>query len=327
LIEGVDAAPRIFATREIPGLERLVEALPRAFVEVFRGEGELGYEELLERGQGAAVLVCSVTDRIDRALLERFAPALRLVATYAVGYENIDVEAARACSVRVTHTPGVLTEATAEIAVALLLDCARRLSEGDRLVRAGAWQGFAPSFHLGRSLYGSTLGIVGAGRIGRRVAETLQRGFDCRILAHSPNVRPEWENDLGARFVSLPELLENSDFVSLHCPLTTRTRHLIDAEALARMKPSACLVNTARGPVVDERALAEALRAGRLAAAGLDVYADEPHVAPGLRALENAVLLPHIGSATHATRAAMGRLCVDSVIDFLSGRDLAHPVV
>lgn len=319
--------PRIFATREIPGLERLAEALPQARVEVHRGNGDLTHEALLERGQGAAVLVCSLTDRIDRALLQRFVPALRLVATYAVGYENIDVAAARECAVRVTHTPGVLTEATAEIAVALLLDCARRLSEGDRLLRAGGWKGFSPGFHLGHSLYGSTLGIVGAGRIGRRVAETLQRGFDCRILAHSPNVRPDWEDELGARFVSLPELLEKSDFVSLHCPLDETTHHLLDAAALSRMKPGACLVNTARGPVVDELALAAALREGRLAAAGLDVYAREPHVPPELLELENVVLLPHIGSATHEARAAMGRLCVDSVIDFLSGREPAHPVV
>ena len=327
MTEGADLGPRIFATREIPGLERLAEALPRALLEVHRGDEDLGHGELLERGKGAAVLVCSVTDRIDRELLERFVPDLRLVATYAVGYENIDVEAARECSVRVTHTPGVLTEATAEIAVALLLDCARRLSEGDRLLRAGGWKGFSPGFHLGRSIYGSTLGIVGAGRIGRRVAETLQRGFDCRILAHSPTVRPDWERELGARFVSLPELLENSDFVSLHCPLTPHTRHLIDAVALSRMKPGACLVNTARGPVVDESALAAALREGPLAAAGLDVYAHEPQVPRELRALENAVLLPHIGSATHEARGAMGRLCVDSVIDFLSGRAPAHPVV
>ena len=327
MTEGGGTGPRIFATRELPGLERLAEALPDALLEVHRGEQDLAYEELLERGEGAAALICSLTDRIDRALLERLAPTLRIVATYAVGYENIDVAAARELGVRVTHTPGVLTEATAEIAVALLLDCARRLSEGDRLLRAGGWQGFSPGFHLGRSLYGSTLGIVGAGRIGRRVAETLRRGFDCRILVHSRSVREDWERELGARFVSLPELLEGSDFVSLHCPLSEDTRHLVDAAALSRMKPTACLVNTARGPVVDELALAEALREGRIAAAGLDVYADEPRVPPELLALENVVLLPHIGSATHEARAAMGRLCVDSVIDFLSGRAPAHPVV
>lgn len=327
MTEGADAGPRIFATREIPGLDRLARALPDARLDVHRGEIELAHGELLERGVGAAVLVCSLTDRIDHALLQHLAPTLRLVATYAVGYENIDIAAAREYAVRVTHTPGVLTEATAEIAIALLLDCARRLSEGDRLLRAGGWTGFSPGFHLGRSLYRSTVGIVGAGRIGRRVAETLKRGFDCRILVHSPRVRGDWEHELGARFVSLSELLESSDFVSLHCPLTERTHHLLDAAALARMKPSACLVNTARGPVVDELALAAALRDGKLAAAGLDVYAHEPHVPPELRALENAVLLPHIGSATHAARAAMGRLCVDSVVDFLSGREPAHPVV
>ena len=194
-------------------------------------------------------------------------------------------------------------------------------------MKDGAWAGFATDLLLGQRMIGATLLIVGAGRIGRRVAETLRRGFDCRILVHSRSVRADWERELGARFVSLPELLEGSDFVSLHCPLSEATRHLIDAEALSRMKPAACLVNTARGPVVDELALAAALREGRIAAAGLDVYAHEPRVPQELLALENVVLLPHIGSATHEARAAMGRLCVDSVIDFLSGREPAHPVV
>jgi len=316
---------RIFATREIPGLEHLV-GLPDTTLTVGDGSGALA-----DTAQGAHALVCTLVDRVDRPLLEALTPPLGLVATYAVGYENIDVGAARALGVRVSHTPGVLTNATAEIAVALLLACARRLAEGDRLVRAGGFTGgFSPGFHLGRDVYGKTLGIVGAGRIGRRVAETLRRGFDCPLLVHSPQRRPhwqDWERDLGAEFVPLPELLERADFVSLHCPQNDATRHLIDAPALARMKPTAILVNTARGPIVEEAALVQALVEGRIGGAGLDVFEHEPDVPQPLRSLDNVVLLPHIGSATHETRAAMGRLCVDSVIDFLAGRALSHRVV
>ena len=315
---------RVYATRDLPGLERLA-GIPDVILEV--GTPDRGRDALIEAAAGAEVVICSLTDPIDARLLEALAPPLALVATFAVGYENIDVKAARALQVRVTHTPGVLTEATAEIALSLLLDCARRVSEGDRLVRAGGWRGFSPSFHLGRGVFGKTVGIVGAGRIARRVAETLVRGFDCQLLVHTRTHRPDWERELGARFVPLGELLEASDFVSLHCPMTPDTRHLIDAAALGRMQPGACLVNTARGPVVDEAALVEALRNGEIAAAGLDVYAEEPHVPPALKTLENVVLLPHIGSATVETRNEMGRLCVESVADFLAGRPLAHPVV
>lgn len=315
---------RVHATREIPGLERIA-ALPD--VELSIGTADCGHAALLEAARGAAALICSITDPIDRAILAALRPELGLVATFAVGFENIDIEAARELGVRVTHTPGVLTDATAEVAVALLLDCARRASEGDRLLRAGGFRGFAPDFHLGRGVYGKTVGVVGAGRIGRRVAETMVRGFDCRLLVYSRSVRPDWERELSAQFVSLAALLAESDYVTLHCPVTPETRHLIDAAALSRMKPTGILINTARGAVVDEAALTRALRDGTIAGAGLDVYEDEPHVPAELAALENAVLLPHVGSATHETRGEMGRLCVDSVLDFLAGRSLAHPVV
>jgi glyoxylate reductase len=315
---------RVYATRDLPGLDRLAQH-PDVALEV--GTPALSHAELLKAARGAEVIVCSLSDPIDASLLDALAPPLGLVATFAVGYENIDVEAARARGVRVTHTPDVLTEATAEIAVALLLDAARRVTEGDRLLRAGGWKGFSPRFHLGRGVYGKTLGIIGAGRIGRRVAETLVRGFDCSLLVHSRSERPDWERELGARFVSLDRLLAESDFISLHCPMTQETRHLIDASALARMKPNACLVNTARGPVVDEVALVDALRRGTIGAAGLDVFEAEPNVPKALQTLENVVLLPHIGSATHETRDEMGRLCVESVLDFLAGQPLAHPVV
>jgi glyoxylate reductase len=303
---------RIFVTRAIPAsaIERMRRALPGADIAV-GGAEVLPPAELAARASGADALVCTLADRIDRALLEALAPRLRVVVTFAVGYENIDLDAARALGVRVAHTPGVLTDATAEVAVALLLACARRVAEGDRVVRAGGFRGWDPLGYLGHAVYGKTCGIVGAGRIGLRV----------------PRSRPEWEEALSARFVSKDELLAASDFVSIHCPLVPATRHLIDAAALSRMRRSACLVNTARGPIVDEAALVRALREGRIAAAGLDVYEREPELAAGLAALDNVVLLPHLGSATHEARDAMGRLCADAVIAVLSGGEPAHALV
>lgn len=312
---------RIFVTREIPeaSLRRLADGLPDATIEVHRGAQLLTAEQLAERARGADALVCTLSDRVDAGLLDALAPTLRVVSTFAVGTENIDLEAARERGIAVAHTPGVLTDATAEIAVALLLACARRLGEAERETRAGRFAGWGPLAHRGQSVYGSTVGIVGAGRIGRRVAGTLRHGFGCEILVHSRSERADWQRELGARFVELDALLDGSDFVSLHCPLTPETRHLIDTDALAKMRAHAGLVNTARGAVIDEAALVEALRAGVIACAGLDVYEHEPRLAPGLAELENVVLLPHIGSATHAAREAMGRLCVDAVIALLEG--------
>ncbi|HKA15561.1 MAG TPA: D-glycerate dehydrogenase [Myxococcota bacterium] len=320
---------RVYVTREIPeaSLRRLAEGLPGAHIDVHRGPAPLAPDALARAARGSCALVCTLADRIDAALLEALAPALRVVATFAVGYENIDLDAARRLGVHVANTPGVLTDATAEVAVALALACARRVAEGDRFVRADRFAGWGPLAHLGHSVYGSAVGIVGAGRIGLRVAAAFRRGFDCTILVHSRRApASEWA-ELGARAVPLDELLERSDIVSLHCPLSRETHHLIDARALARMKPTAVLVNTARGAIVDEAALVAALRAGAIACAGLDVYEDEPRLAPGLAALENAVLLPHIGSATHAAREAMGHLCADAVIAELSGRAAAHRLV
>jgi glyoxylate reductase len=328
-ISGFVLPARIFVTRAIPeaSLARLASALPDARVELNAEDRTLEPAELLARARSADALLCTLADAIDRPLLEALAPPLRIVSTFAVGYENIDCEAARRLGVRVTHTPGVLTEATAEIAVALILACARRVAEGDRITRAGRFHGWSPLWGRGHGVHGKTLGIIGAGRIGRRVAEILRRGFECQILVCSRSPHPEWERELAARQVALEELLARSDFVSLHCPLTPGTRHLIDREALARMRPSACLVNTARGAVVNEAALVEALRAGRIAAAGLDVYEREPQLAPGLAECENAVLLPHLGSATFEAREAMGRLAVDAIVAVLSGREPEHALV
>jgi len=323
------AAPRIFVTRPIPdaSLARLARALPHAQIDANPEDRNLARGELLVGARGADALLCTLADPIDADLLAALAPPLRIVSTFAVGYENVDLEAAKRLGVRVCHTPGVLTDATAEIAVALLLACARRVVEGDRILRAGGFTGWSPLAMRGRALYGKTCGIVGAGRIGLRVARTLRHGFDCEILVHSRTPRPEWGRELGASFAPLSELLERADFVSLHCPATPETHHLIDAAALSRMKPTACLVNTSRGSVIDEAALVTALEERRLAAAGLDVYEREPALAPGLARCENAVLLPHQGSATFEAREAMGRLAVDAIAAVLSGREPEHALV
>jgi glyoxylate reductase len=253
------------------------------------------------------------------------APRLRIVANTAVGYDNVDVAECTARGVQVTNTPGVLTDATADVAFGLLLAVTRRLVEGDRLIRFGSFPlGFGQM--LGTGLQGRRLGVVGMGEIGRAVAQR-GRAFGMEVVYHNrAPVAAEHETALGARWVALHELLETSDVVSLNCPYTPATHHLIDAAALARMQPTAYLVNTARGKVVDEAALGDALRAGRLAGAGLDVFEDEPRVHPGLLGLDNVVLAPHVGSATVETRTAMAVLAARNVVAVLRGEPPLTPV-
>ncbi len=255
---------------------------------------------------------------IDGALMDR-APRLRAVANVAVGFDNIDVPAATARGVAATNTPDVLTDATADLAWALLLAAARRVAEGDRFVRAGKFTRWDFEMFRGADVHGRTLGIVGAGRIGQAVARR-GTGFSMRILYASRSRKPALERETGARRSALPRLLRRSDYVSVHVPLSAATRHLIGARELALMKPTSILVNTARGAVVDEAALARALRSGKLRAAGLDVYENEPAVHPALTALDNVVLLPHIGSATDATRQAMYETALRNAIAALEGR-------
>jgi glyoxylate reductase len=274
-------------------------------------------------------VVALLTDRIDAAFLEGM-PRLRIVANVAVGVDNVDLVACRARGVVVTNTPDVLTEATADLAFGLLLAAARRIAEGDRLVRAGGFVGWTPTFMLGTQVHGRILGIVGMGRIGQAMARRA-RGFGMSVLYTQRTRRPA-EDDVvdshtRATYVdSLDELAAASDFVSLHCPLTPATRHLFDAGRLARMKPGSILVNTARGPIVDEAALARALEEGPLAAAGLDVFEDEPRVHPALLARPNVVLAPHIGSADRPTREAMAGKAVANVLEVLAGRPALTPV-
>lgn len=273
----------------------------------------------------ADVAVTLLTDRVDAGFLAA-APNLRLVANVAVGYNNVDVPACTARSVVVTNTPGVLTDATADLAMALTLMLTRRLGEGERLVRSGAAWKWGMFMMLGTGLQGRRLGIVGMGAIGEALADRA-RAFEMAIVYH--NRRPvdaATEKRLGARLVGLAELLETSDVVSLNCPYTDETHHLIDGAALDRMRRDAYLVNTARGPIVDEAALVRALRTGAIAGAALDVFEREPDVHPGLLELDNAVLVPHLGSATVETRSAMAELAARNVVEVLAGRPAPTPV-
>ncbi len=292
--------PRVFASRRFPA--RVREELERSFeLAVYDSEWPASRDELLEGVAGRDGLLLMLTDRVDDELLDAAGPQLRIVANYAVGVDNLDLDACRRRGVLVANTPDVLTEATAELTIALILALLRRVAEGDRLIRRGERWIWAPNLMLGRGLAGLTLGLVGHGRIGQAVERLA--------LAHRMGV--VWTSR--GRGQSLDTLLFDADVVSLHVPLTGETRHLIDAAALARMKPSAVLVNTSRGPIVDEDALVAALGDGRLAGAALDVFEREPEVHPGLLELENVVLVPHLGSATEETREAMGMLCVQAL--------------
>jgi glyoxylate reductase len=264
-------------------------------------------------------IITLLTDTVDRALLEA-APSLRAVSNLAVGFDNVDVAACTARRIPVGNTPGVLTETTADFAFALLLGAARRLVEGDAYVRAGRWQTWEPGLLLGRDVFGATLGIVGFGGIGQAVARRA-KGFGMRILVSSRTPCAAKAAELGAEEVPLERLLEESDFVSLHVPLSEATRHLIEARALGRMKPTAILINTARGPVVDPAALNEALRAGTLRAAALDVTEPEPiPLDHPLLGAPNLLIAPHIGSASEATRSRMAQMAVDNLLAALEGR-------
>ena len=324
-------APRVFATRALPGppLERLARSVD---LDVWPERSAPPPEALAARLADADGLLCLLTDRIDAGLLAR-APSLRALSSVSVGVDHIDLVAATARGVPVGHTPGVLTETTADLTFALMLAAARRVPEADRFVRDGGWRPesvWEPDLLLGRDVHGATLGVIGFGAIGRAVARRAI-GFGMRVLTWTRTPRPP--GDLGdhVEAVALPELLATADFVSVHVALTPETRGLLDARALGAMKPGAILVNTARGGIVDESALAAALRDGRLAAAGLDVFAHEPleRTSP-LLGLANVVLSPHIGSASRATRTRMAELAVDNLLAALDGRPMvacANPEV
>jgi glyoxylate reductase len=314
---GVSARPRVLITLELPspGMEMLQERFECDVLDAER----VPREEVKRRLRDCDGMVALLSVRVDDDLMDA-APRLRAVANYAVGFNNLDVPAMTRRGVLATNTPGVLTEATADLAFALILAAARRIAEGDRLVRAGQWTGWHPRFMLGTDVYGKVLGIIGFGRIGRAVARRA-RAFDMPVLyAGRHPVDAERETELGARYVPLDQLLRGADFVSIHAPLNDETRHLIAEAQLRLMKREAYLINTARGPIVDEGALARALREGWIAGAGLDVYEDEPRVHPELLRCENAVLLPHVGSATINARAGMAERAARNLIAALDGQ-------
>lgn len=289
-------------------------------VEVYSGDGAIPADELRTRVAGKHALVTMLTEQVDAALLDA-GTDLRIVANVAVGYNNIDVPAARARGVMVTNTPDVLTESVADFTWALILAVTRRLSEGERVVRRGEWKGWAFDYMLGTELRGKQLGLVGFGRIAQAVAARAA-AFGVRV-AYATRRDAELP---GVTRLTLDALLHSSDIVSLHVPLNAETRHLIEQRALARMKRSAYLINTSRGPVIDEAALAWALEQRLIAGAALDVYEHEPVVHPGLLALENVLLVPHLGSGTTETRTAMADLAVENVVAVLSGRPPLTPV-
>ncbi|HHV80820.1 MAG: D-glycerate dehydrogenase [Dictyoglomi bacterium] len=295
-------------------------------VEVNPYDRVLTREELLQAVKGRDGILCLLTDKIDAEVFDAAGPQLKVVSNYAVGYDNIDVDEATKRGIVVTNTPGVLTETTADLAWALIMSVARRIVEADKFTRAGKYDGWAPMLFLGQDIYGKTLGIIGMGRIGQAVARRA-KGFNMKVLYNDIRRIPEeLEKELNATFASMDEVIENSDFISLHTYLSPETYHLINEEKLKRMKKTAYLINTSRGPVIDEAALVKALKEGWIAGAGLDVYEFEPKLVPGLAECENAVLLPHIASASVETRTKMATMAAENLLAVLAGRMPPNPV-
>ena len=315
-------ARKVLVTREIPeaGLKPLED-----FDVTILSEAPPERDELLEAASGAEGVLSTVTEKIDGEFMDAAGEGLKVIANLAVGYDNVDVEAANERGVIVTNTPGVLDETTADVAFMLLLAAARRLGEAERTLRAGKWEWWGPKLFMGPDVWGKKLGIIGLGRIGQAVARRTE-GFDMEILYHNRSRKEEAESELGARYMDLGELLETADFVTIHTPLTDETQHLSGQAELHKMKSEAVLVNTSRGPVVDEGALADALAEGRIFAAGLDVYEEEPKVHPKLLELENVVLAPHIGSGSIETRNKMAALAAENLAAVLRGEQPKTPV-
>lgn len=312
---------KVFITRALPAtaVAKLYEALGTDAVSVYPKDQVITREDLLEGVRGVEGLLPILTETVDKEVMDAAGPQLKIIANYAVGYNNIDVPEATKRGIIVTNTPGVLTETTADLTWAIILATARRLGEGERYLRAGKWTSWAPQLLLGVDVYGKTLGIFGMGRIGQAVARRA-KGFGMRILCTSRSpLDPALAEELGATEVDKATLLAESDILSLHCPLLPETRHAFGAAEFAAMKKTAVLINTTRGPVVDEAALAAALKAGTIFAAGLDVFEEEPKVHPALLECENALLIPHLGSATLETRTKMADIAVSNLVAYFQG--------
>lgn len=317
--------PKVFVTRTIP--EAGIDLLrPIAEIEVWGDELPPPYESLLQKVKGVEGLLTLLTDKIDSQVMDAAGASLKVISQMAVGYDNIDVAAATARKIPVGHTPGVLTETTADFAWALLMSAARRIVEDDHYTRDGKWKTWMPTLLLGPDVHGATLGIIGLGRIGQAVAKRA-KGFDMRVIYHSPHRHPEIEKSLGIKYASLDSLYAKSDFISIHTPLNDSTYHLINDSALAKMKPSAILINTARGGVIDPEALHCALRDKKIAYAALDVTEPEP-ISPEspLLTLDNILITPHIASASIQTRNKMATMAAENLIAGLRGEKLPHRV-
>ncbi len=313
---------RIFVTRQIPeaGLAMLRKRKGLDII-VAPQDHAITRRKLLRGVRGADVLLSILTDHIDAQVMDAAGPQLKLIANFAVGFDNIDLKAAKTRGITVTNTPGPeISEAVAEHVIALMFALAHRVVETDRFARKGKYHGWGPQTFLGADMYGATIGIVGGGAIGSAVARRMRDGFDVKILYHDIKRNPDLEAATGAKFRTLPQLLKQSDFVSLHVPLLPSTRHMMSAKQFAIMKPTAFLINTSRGPIVDEGALIHALQSGDIAGAGVDVYEHEPHIPRALRRLPNVVLTPHTASATHGARNAMSRAAATNILAFLAGK-------
>lgn len=312
--------PNIYVTREIPkaGLKMLERKFGK--FDMNTEDRVLTQEELLKNVRGRDAVLCLLTDKIDDKVMEAAGPQCKIFSNYAVGFNNIDVAAASKRKIMITNTPGVLTDATADLAIALLFACSRCLVEADKFTREGKFKGWGPMLFLGQDITGKTLGIVGAGRIGGNVAMKMAKGFGMKILYVDKNGNPELEKEIGAKKISLAELLQTSDFISVHVNLTEETKHMIGEKEFAMMKPNVVFINTSRGPVVDEKALVKALKERKIFSAGLDVFENEPALAEGLSELPNVTIPPHIASATHYTRSRMAEMAAQNLIDALEGK-------
>jgi glyoxylate reductase len=312
---------KIFVTRKIP--DTGIKALKAAghAVAVWPKDAVIPRAELLKRVKGCDAVLSMLTEKVDDAFFDAAGPGLKIVANFAVGYDNFDMAAFKKRGVLAANTPGVLNEAVAEHTFTLLMAIAKRVAESDAFFRAGKYKGWAPQLLLGTQLEGKTLGVIGLGRIGVSVARKASKGFGMNVMYNDVKRNEEFEREFNAGFASIEGILQNADFVSLHVPLLPSTRHLIDAKRLKLMKKTSYLINTARGPVVDEKALVAALKRKQIAGAALDVFENEPKPAPGLTKLANTVLTPHTASATREARDEMATLAASAILDVLAGKE------
>ncbi|MBI2676816.1 MAG: D-glycerate dehydrogenase [Candidatus Yanofskybacteria bacterium] len=315
--------PKIFVTRPIPdsGIKLLQEKGCEVVINEAARDRVATKEEILAGVKDADGLLSILTEKIDTEIMDAGLPNLKIIANYAVGFDNIDLEAAKQRNILVTNTPGVLTNTVAEHTFALMLAIAHRIAEADKFSKAGMYRAWGPELLLGTDVSGKTLGVVGLGRIGSRVAYHGVKGFDMKVVYCDPNRNEEFEKEFGAQYVAnVEEMLSLCDFVSIHVPLLDSTKHLFNEARFKLMKPTAYLINTSRGPIVDEQALANALKKGTIKGAAIDVFENEPEITPELKDLENVILTPHIASATEETRQAMSRLAAENIIEALEGR-------